>query len=111
MQAHGCTEPSEEIRLLLLQLLSLIQDLAGSAVAAYASEVWSMLSSGLADSYHEAAVQGCKAVQQFAGAVVCLPVTLTTCIHRITCSCFKRRSAAATDWTIGHCKSTTAVLI
>eukprot|EP00878_Enallax_costatus_P028908 GHUV01031271.1.p3 GENE.GHUV01031271.1~~GHUV01031271.1.p3 ORF type:complete len:128 (+),score=36.39 GHUV01031271.1:792-1175(+) len=60
-------EPSEEVRLLLVQLLSIILDQAGTAIAAYASEVWSMLSAALADRYHEVAMQGCKVAQQLAG--------------------------------------------
>lgn len=69
---HEPSEPSEEIRLLLVQLLSVILDQAGTAIAAYASEVWSMLSAALADSYHEVAMQGCKVAQQLAGEM--LPV-------------------------------------
>lgn len=61
------TECSEEVRLLLVQLLSIVLGQAGSAVAAYASEVWSMLSAALADNHHEVAMQGCKVAQQLAG--------------------------------------------
>lgn len=51
----------------LVQLLSLILDQAGTAIAAYASEVWSMLTAILVDSYHEVAMLGCKVSQQLAG--------------------------------------------
>lgn len=54
---------------MLLQLLSLLMDQAGSAIAAYASEVWSMLTAALADSFHDAAIQGCRAAQQLAGTL------------------------------------------
>ncbi|WIA41829.1 hypothetical protein OEZ86_009159 [Tetradesmus obliquus] len=74
-QGQGSAEPSEEVRLLLLQLLGVIVAQAGSAVAAYASEVWSVLSAGLADSFHEAAEQACRTVQQLAG---CLGMRLST---------------------------------
>jgi hypothetical protein len=67
VQGQGCAEASEEVRLLLLQLLDVILQQAGTAVAAYASEVWSVLSAGLADSFHEAAEQACRTVQQLAG--------------------------------------------
>jgi hypothetical protein len=56
------------VRLLLLQLLSLILEQAGAAVAAYASEVWSILMAALADSFHEVTMQACAASQQLAGA-------------------------------------------
>lgn len=55
------------MRLQLVQLLSLIMDQAGSAIAAYASEVWSMLTVLLVDNFHEVAVQGCRVSQQLAG--------------------------------------------
>lgn len=67
MQSHNPTEPSEEVRLKLVQLLTLIMDQAGSAIAAYASEVWSMLTALLVDSFHEVAVLGCTASEQLAG--------------------------------------------
>jgi hypothetical protein len=67
LQSQGPAEPSEEVRLLLLQLLGVIVQQAGSAVAAYATEVWSILSAGLADSFHEAAEQACRTVQRLAG--------------------------------------------
>lgn len=51
----------------LVQLLSLILDQAGTAIAAYASEVWAMLTAILVDSYHEVAMLGCKVSQQLAG--------------------------------------------
>jgi hypothetical protein len=68
MQSHNPTEPSEEVRLKLVQLLVLVMDQAGSAIAAYASEVWSMLTAVLVDSFHEVSMQGCKVAQQLAGA-------------------------------------------
>jgi hypothetical protein len=68
-QSHNPTEPSEEVRLQLVQLLALILDQAGSAIAAYASEVWSMLTALLVDSFPEVAVQGCRVSQQLAGEV------------------------------------------
>jgi hypothetical protein len=67
VQGQGSAEASEEVRLLLLQLLDVILQQAGTAVAAYASEVWSVLSAGLSDPYHEAAEQACRTVQQLAG--------------------------------------------
>lgn len=66
-QSHNPTEPSEEVRLQLVQLLALIMDQAGPAIAAYASEVWSMLTALLVDKFHEVAVQGCRVSQQLAG--------------------------------------------
>ena len=54
----------------MVQLLHLLLELAGSAVAAYASEVWSMLSSALADSFHEVALVGCQVAQRLAGGQV-----------------------------------------
>jgi hypothetical protein len=51
----------------LVQLLSLILDQAGTAIAAYASEVWAMLTAILVDSFHEVAMLGCKVSQQLAG--------------------------------------------
>lgn len=51
----------------LVQLLSTTMDQAGSAIAAYASEVWAMLIATLADSFHEVAMQACKVSQQLAG--------------------------------------------
>jgi hypothetical protein len=68
MQSHKPTEPSEEVRLKLVQLLVLIMDQAGSAIAAYASEVWSMVTAVLSDSFHEVSMQGCKVAQRLAGA-------------------------------------------
>lgn len=59
------------MRLQLVQLLSLIMDQAGSAIAAYASEVWSMLTALLVDTFHEVAVQGCWVSQQLAGEAPC----------------------------------------
>lgn len=70
LQSHNPTEPSEEVRLKLVQLLSLVMDHAGTAIAAYASEVWAMLAAILVDSFHEVAMLGCKVSQQLAGACV-----------------------------------------
>lgn len=67
LQSHNPTEPSEEVRMQLVQLLSLILDQAGTAIAAYASEVWAMLTAILVDIYHEVAMLGCKVSQQLAG--------------------------------------------
>lgn len=50
-----------------MQLLSLIMDQAGSAIAAFASEVWTMLTAVLGDPFHEVAIQGCRVSQQLAG--------------------------------------------
>lgn len=67
LQSHNPTEPSEEVRLKLVELLSMIMEQAGTAIAAYASEVWAMLTAILVDSFHEVAVLGCQVSQQLAG--------------------------------------------
>ncbi|KAF8058324.1 Dnaaf5 [Scenedesmus sp. PABB004] len=69
-EASGApAEPSEEIRLALARLLGALIAAAGSAVAAYASEVWSMLAAALADPYHEVALRGCAIAQQLAATL------------------------------------------
>lgn len=68
LQSHCPSEPSEEVRLQLVRLLTLLLEQAGAAIAAYASEVWSILTAVLKDSYHSVSMQGCYLAQQMAGA-------------------------------------------
>eukprot|EP00983_Pelagomonas_calceolata_P083868 1156244-Pelagomonas_calceolata.AAC.13 len=69
--AQSPKEPSEEVRLVLAQIVVVLIRLGGKAISAYAAEVVGFVVVMSEDPFHEVAMQACAAVVELNGRQKC----------------------------------------